>query len=145
MKECKKVAANGSPPFAEKYARRGRAALVSPYEHPNDLSGHDFLPRVKSRDSRAASTVLSGHDFSRAGNATTSARLQPLRATCSRSNARSFAHESHFWAFSAHSSNAPSFTRIALTNREETLRGVLKSVSVRKDPHPLFSITYGWL
>jgi len=94
MKECKKEAANGSLPFAEKYARLGRSMLT---------------PGPEVRFSSSASV-----------------------------------DEAHFSTFSAHSSNAPSFTRIALTIREETLRGVLKSVSVRKDPHPLFSITYGW-
>ncbi len=94
MKECKKEAASGSLPVAEKYARRGRSTLT---------------PRRKARISSSAS-----------------------------------AHEANFSTFSAHSSNAPSFTRIPLANREETLRGGLKSVSVRKDPHPLFSITYGW-
>ena len=94
MKEWKKEAANGSSPFAEKYARRGRATLT---------------PRPEVRFLSSAS-----------------------------------AHEAHFSTFSAHSSDALSFTRIALTIREETLRGALKSVSVRKDPHPLFSITYGW-
>ena len=34
------------------------------------------------------------------------------------------AHEAHFSAFSAHSSNSSSFTRIALTNREERFEGV---------------------
>ena len=94
MKEWKKEAANGWLPFAEKYARRGRATLT---------------PRRKVRFSSSATVK-----------------------------------EANFSAFSAHSSDSSSFTRIALTNREETLRGVLKSVSVRKDPHPLFSITYGW-
>jgi len=94
MKECKKEAANGSLPLAEKYARRGRAMLT---------------PGPEVRFSSSAS-----------------------------------AHEAHFSTFSAHSSNALSFTRFALTNRMETVRGALKSVSVRKDPHPLFSITYGW-
>jgi hypothetical protein len=53
------------------------------------------------------------------------------------------AHQAHFSTFSTHPSNSPSFTRIDTTNREEALRRALKSVSVRKDPHPLFSITYG--
>jgi len=61
-----------------------------------------------------------------------------------RSSSGASAHEANFSALSAHSSNALSFTRFALTNRVQTVRGALKSVSVRKDPHPLFSITYGW-
>ena len=46
-------------------------------------------------------------------------------------------------AYPAHPSDSSS-TRTALADPGETLQGCLKSVSVRKDPHPLFSITYGW-
>ena len=124
MKEWKKEATGRSPRhFAERSAGRVTAQLQSPCENPNDLSGHDF---------------------SRAVNATKSARLQPPRAGCTSSHTESSTPEARISVFSARSSNSTSFTSVALTNREETVREGLKSVSVRKNPGPLFSITYGY-